>query len=83
MPIKGSGPALRRIRHNDSYRSPPFNISVIPLLNGGGFCPIALPDEKHTYAQCCRGAATRLASNARESRSSIAGCGAHASSDRA
>src|SRR6185369_15293915 len=53
---QGSGPALCRIRHNDFYRLPAFIISVIPVLNGGGFCPIALPDEKHTYAQCCRGA---------------------------
>ncbi len=51
---QGSGPALCRIRHNDSYRSPTFIISVIPVLNGGGFCPIALPEEKHTYAQCFR-----------------------------
>jgi len=82
IPIKGSGPALCRIRHNDSYRSPPFIISVIPVLNAGGFCPIALPDEKHTDAQCCRGAELGLGSNARERRSSIAGCGVHVSSDR-
>jgi hypothetical protein len=45
---QGSGPALCRIRHNDSYRSPLVIISVIPVLNGGGFCPIALPHEKHS-----------------------------------
>ena len=83
IPIKGSGPALCRIRHNDSYRSPPFIISVIPGLNAGGFCPIALPNDQHTYAQCCRGAQFGLVSNARERRSSIAGGGVHASSDRA
>jgi hypothetical protein len=55
MPIKDSRPALCRIRHNDFYRSPPVTISVIPVLNAGGFCPIALPNDQPTYAKCCRG----------------------------
>ena len=54
-----------------------------PSLEAGGVCPIAPPNDQHTYAQCCRGAELGLEPNARESRSSIAGCGVHAASDRA
>ena len=80
---KGLGTGILPDPATKFLRLAAVTISVTPVLNAGGFCPIALPNDQHTYAQCCRGPEFGLGSNARERRSSIAGRGVHASSDRA